>query len=118
MPAKRTCDLLVLKVLLEHGPLTAAQIAAKGGIKRAAVNEGLRHLKPARRVYVCGFDDAGTQGRERHIYAVGNEPDAVFVPKTGAEHNARYAARHSEEIRMRDRKRRNGWNKPLSECAT
>lgn len=114
MPAKRMCDVLVLRVLLEHGPLTAAQIATKGGIARAAVNEGLRHLRAARRVYVCGFEDTGVQGRERHIYAIGNEPDAVFVPKTGAEHNARYAARHADEIRMRERKRRNGWNKPLA----
>ncbi|MFM0226140.1 hypothetical protein [Paraburkholderia dipogonis] len=118
MPAKRVCDLLVLKVLLEHGPLTAAQLAVKGGLKRAAVNEGLRHLREAKRVYVSGFDDTYGQGRERQIYAVGNEPDAVFVPKTGAEYNARYAARHSEEIRTRDRKRRNGWNKPLSGCAS
>ena len=112
------CDVLVLRVLLKHGPLTAAQIAAKGDMKRAAVNEGLRHLCAAKRVYVSGFDDTGVQGRERHIYAVGNEQDAVFVPKTGAEHNARYAARHADEIRMRDRKRRNGWNKPLSGCAS
>jgi predicted ArsR family transcriptional regulator len=112
------CDVLVLRVLLEHGPLTAAQIAIKGDLKRAAVNEGLRHLREAKRVYVCGFDDKYGQGRERQIYAVGNESDAVFVPKTGAEHNARYAARHPEEIRMRERKRRNGWNKHLSGCAS
>lgn len=114
MPAKRMCDMLVLKVLLERGPLTAAQIATKGAIARAAVNEGLRHLGAAKRVYVSGFDDTGIQGRERPIYTVGNEPDAVFIPKTGAEHSARYAARHADEIQMRDRKRRNGWNKPLS----
>jgi predicted ArsR family transcriptional regulator len=118
MPAKRMCDVLVLKVLLEHGSLTAAKIASKGGIQRAAVNEGLRHLGAANRVYVSGFEDTGVQGRERPIYTVGSEPDAVFIPKTGAEHNARYAARHSEEIRMRDRKRRNGWDKPLSGCAS
>ncbi|MFM0163875.1 hypothetical protein PQR39_26110 [Paraburkholderia sediminicola] len=107
------CDVLVLRVLLKHGPLTAAQIAAKGDMKRAAVNEGLRHLCAAKRVYVSGFDDTGVQGRERHIYAVGNLPDAVFKPMTNSEHRARYAALHSEEIRMRDRKRRNGWDKPL-----
>lgn len=112
------CDVLVLKVLLEHGSLTAAKIASKGGIQRAAVNEGLRHLCTAKRVYVGGFDDTGVQGRERPIYAVGSEPDAVFIPKTGAEHSARYAARHADEIRMRDRKRRNGWNKPLGGCAS
>jgi len=114
MPAKRMCDVLVLQVLLEHGPLTAAQIADKGDIKRAAVNEGLRHLRAARRVYVCGFEDTGVQGRERHIYAVGNEPDAVFTAKPGSEYSARYATRHAEEIRIRERKRRNGWNKPLA----
>jgi predicted ArsR family transcriptional regulator len=117
MPAQRMCDVLVLRVLLEHGPLTAAQIAAKGDMKRAAVNEGLRHLGAAKRIYVSGFDDTSVQGRERPIYAVGNEPDAVFVPKSGAEHSARYAVRHSEEIRMRDRKRRNGWHKPLERPA-
>lgn len=117
MPAQRMCDVLVLRVLIEHGPLTAAQIASKGSMKRAAVNDGLRHLKAAKRVYVCGFDDTYGQGRERNIYAVGNEPDAVFTPKTGAEHSARYAQCHSEEIRMRDRKRRNGWDKPLKGCA-
>lgn len=117
MPAQRMCDVLVLRVLLEHGPLTAAQIAAKGDVKRAAVNEGLRHLGAAKRVYVSGFDESSIQGRERPIYAVGNLPDAVFTPMTNSEHRARYAAHHSEEIRMRDRKRRNGWDKRLPGCA-
>lgn len=118
MPAKRMCDVLVLRVLLEHSPLTAAQIAVKGGIQRAAVNEGLRHLSAAKRVYVSGFEDTSVQGRERPIYAVGNQPDEVFVPMAAREHSARYAARHRDEIRMRDRKRRNGWNKPLGGCAS
>lgn len=118
MPAQRMCDVLVLRVLLEHGPLSAAQIAAKGEMKRAAVNEGLRHLGAAKRIYVSGFDETGTQGRERPIYAVGNLPDAVFTPMTNSEHRARYAAQHPEEIRMRDRRRRNGWDKPLSRCAS
>lgn len=116
MPPKRVCDVLVLKTLLAHGPLTAQQIAAKGGFQRSVVNEGLRNLRAAKRVYVCGFQDTGVQGRERPIYAVGNLPDAVFVPGTNAEYRARYVARHSEEVKMRDRKRRNGWNKPLAMC--
>jgi predicted ArsR family transcriptional regulator len=117
MPAKRTCDMLVLRVLLEHGPLTAAEIATTGGIARAAVNEGLRHLKPARRVYVSGHLDTFGAGRERPIYAVGNQPDAVFTRKSDSEYRVRYVAGHAEEIRMRDRKRRNGCNNPLMECA-
>ena len=116
MPAKRICDVLVLQALLAHGPLTAAQICQRGGIQRAVVNEGLRHLRAARRVYVSGFDETLGQGRERPIYAIGNQSDAVFTRKTDSEYSARYAARHAEEIRIRDRKRRNGWNKPLGLC--
>jgi hypothetical protein len=117
VPAKRICDVLVLKVLLARGPLTAAQIASHGGIQRSVVNEGLRHLRAARRVYVSGFDDTDGHGRERPIYAIGNQPDAVFKAKTGSEYSARYAARHAVELRMRARRRRNGWNKPLERPA-
>ena len=118
VPAKRVCDVLVLQVLLEHGPLSAAQIAIKGGIARWVVNEGLRHLRPARRVYVSGFLDTGVQGRECPIYAIGNLPDVVFSRKPDREYSARYQSRHRLEIRLRDRKRRNGWNKPLVGCAS
>jgi predicted ArsR family transcriptional regulator len=117
MPAKRICDVLVLQALLAHGPSTAAQICQRADIQRAVVNEGLRHLRAARRVYVSGFDETLGQGRERPIYAVGVQPDAVFARKPDSEYSARYAARHAEEIRIRDRKRRNGWNKPLERRA-
>ena len=116
MPAKRICDVVVLQALLALGPSTAAQMCQRADLQRAVVNEGLRHLRAARRVYVSGFDETLGQGRERPIYAIGNEPDAVFARKPDSEYSARYAARHAEEIRIRDRKRRNGWNKPLGLC--
>lgn len=118
MPAQRMCDMLVLRVLLEHGPLTAAEIATTGGMRRAAVNDGLRHLKGAQRVYVSGYLDTFGAGRERPIYTVGNQPDAIFTRKSDSEYRVRYVASHAEEIRKRDRERRDGCNKPLSECTS
>jgi hypothetical protein len=107
------CDVLVLRVLVDGGPMTPVDIARIGELGPTVIKDGLKHLRAARRVYVSGFEDTGVQGRERAIYAVGNLPDAVFVRKAGREYSARYAARHRVEIKMRDRARRNGWNKPL-----
>ncbi|MDQ7981890.1 hypothetical protein QYH69_32220 [Paraburkholderia sp. SARCC-3016] len=114
MPPVRICDATVLRVLVEHGPLTAAEIRSKGALEEWTVKAGIRWLRKAKRVYVMAFKETEGQGRERPIYAVGNLPDAVFVRRSGSEYSARYAARHKIEIRMRDRRRRNGWNKPLA----
>jgi hypothetical protein len=113
MPPPRVCDVQVLRVLIDHGPLTRAEIQAKGAMSEWNVRAGLRWLRDAKRVYIKGFKDTGEQGREHAIYAIGNEPDAVFVRTPGPEYSARYRERHRLEIRMRDRRRRNGWNKPL-----
>ena len=76
MPAKRMCDMLVLKVLLEHGSLTAAKIASKGGIQRAAVNERRRldartHLRTALEAFTGMGAGAFARRAERELLATG-----------------------------------------------
>jgi hypothetical protein len=113
MPPPRVCDVQVLRVLIDHGPLTRAEIQAKGGMSEWNARAGLRWLRNTKRVYIKGFKDTGERGREHAIYAIGNEPDAVFVRTPGAEYCARYRERHRLKIRLRDRRRRNGWDKKL-----
>jgi hypothetical protein len=114
MPATRITDVLVLRILKRGRAMTAAAIAKSGTLPRATVRQGLVYLRAEKRVYVSGFAEATGQGRERPIYSIGSLPDVTFVPKEPKQSKAEYVERNRMKIRMRDRARRRGWNKPLN----
>lgn len=99
---------LVLKTLLDEGPMTPSQLAEHTGYGIGAIRSALRLLHEAKRVHIKGWQRSiGKRGGMGAIWELGAGRDA---PKLKAEPNqvrqARYRERHRAKIRMKDRMRR------------
>ena len=120
LPTKAILQSLVQSVLLDHGPMTVAQIAAHVRIPRrnisACISLGRKKYGPALFVIVGYERRVGTPGREAPIYAVPGRnlpvtvaidaPRPTFDENTHRDRQARYRAKNRQILRMRTNARR------------
>lgn len=67
--------------LLENGPMEFNQIEKGIGIAASSIDKIITALRNEKKIYVHSFNLVGPRSTIRKVWAAGNKPDAIYVPK-------------------------------------
>lgn len=67
--------------LLEAGPMEFNQIEKGIGIAASSIDKIITALRNEKKIYVHSFNLVGSRSTIRKVWAAGNKPDAIYVPK-------------------------------------
>ena len=73
----------IREVLQRHGPMTAEQIGTRIDLGPSSVSLQLKTLRERKEVHICEWIplSKGGPGRNRAVFALGDAPDVVDVPR-------------------------------------
>jgi predicted ArsR family transcriptional regulator len=94
----------VLKIVQEHGPVSADEIAKIGEIPAASVRYTIQLARSKELIHVADYDrHVGKQGRWANLYSLGKKKDATPPVNDQAQYFRQYYERKRAGILMKRR---------------
>lgn len=99
----------ILALLLEHGPMTCAELCERGHFIKTGLDEPLRRLRGGRLIPLAPVRIADWRlvgNTYAPVYGIGTAKDAVRKPMTNTEHTNRYRRKYRAVLALKKRVKR------------